>query len=110
MTATCRPAQLRSCAQDVGDTLGWNADRGVYLTREQADLCGEVFAETLEDLNSLISVPIPTPASLSDGEFKGRDFLPDVAMIVPADLRRFYDELGAMYSESRTSLTEDSAS
>ncbi len=101
---------IRSCAQDVGDRLGWNADRGVYLTQAQAEQCAEVFAESLEDLNARISNPAPSPAGLDETGFKERDFLPDATLIAPAELRGFYDELGARYLMSRTNAADNSSS
>ena len=101
---------IRSCSQDVGDLLGWSEERGVYLTRAQAERCAEVFTETLEELNGRVPARIPMPKSLDVSAFRGRDFLPDVAMIDPAELRTFYDELGARYSESRAKAMEESAS
>ena len=101
---------IRSCAQDIGDQLGWNADRGVYLTQPQAEQCAEVFAETLEELNARISLPTPSPTSLGETGFKGREFLPDAALIDPAELRGFYNELGARYLLSRANGAENSAS
>ncbi|MGI9168874.1 MAG: hypothetical protein ACR2FH_01680 [Caulobacteraceae bacterium] len=85
---------LGLAAMAVGEARGWNADRGRYLTADQAARCVEINAAAIEALNRRLSRPLPAPASLEARGFEARAFVPDAAHIPPADLRAFYDDLG----------------
>jgi hypothetical protein len=88
---------LRSCAEVLGGTMGWNMDRGSYVTRSQAELCEKVYFEAIEELNGRLTTKVPLPASLAVKGFKEREFLPDAQLIDKGELREFYDALGEIY-------------
>jgi hypothetical protein len=81
-------------AEQIGDQLNWNVDKGRYLTRSQAQTCLDMYRRSLDSLNSHLSEPVPQPNTLEERGFVPRDVLPDVSLIPTSDLRRFYDELG----------------
>ena len=86
--------------------MGWNVDRGSYITRSQAELCEKVFFQTIEELNGRLTTKVPLPASLTVKGFKEREFLPNAQLIDRGELREFYDALGEMYA-LKANLAED---
>jgi hypothetical protein len=76
-------------AKAVGQRRGWNADRGRYLTRAQAERCHAIYARAIGALNRTAGVSLPIPK----GEFAERPFLPSADHIAPRDLRAFYDDV-----------------
>ena len=87
---------LGANALDLGGELGWNRDRGSYLTREQAEMCYITNRQGVRNLNKNLKEPLPLPKSLEERGFTARDKIPDVSDIPAAELRDFYDRLGAM--------------
>jgi hypothetical protein len=85
--------RLGYCAENAGDMRGWNADRGRYLTRFQAQHCYETYRQTVSLLNEKLPYKLPLPANLDSRGFREREFLPDVSHIPPRELRGFYDDL-----------------
>ena len=83
-------------AREVGERWGWNADRGRYFTRPQAQRCVEVYAGAVEALNARLKQPLPAALDLDARGFIERAFLPDACRIPPAELRSFYDEMAAL--------------
>lgn len=92
---------MRACAVNVGTKMGWNAERGVYLTRAQAERSCQMFTEAVNRLNLRLATPIPPPFGPADADFKGRQFLPSPEQIEAAERRDFYDEVGAAYLTAR---------
>jgi hypothetical protein len=76
-------------AMAVGERTGWNADRGVYLSRAQAERCHAIYAQAIDRINRKTGVSLPIP----DGDFVERPFLPSADHIPASDLRAFYDEV-----------------
>jgi hypothetical protein len=76
-------------AMAVGERCGWNAERGHYLTRAQAERCHAIYAKAISALNRTAGVSLPIP----DGIFAERPFLPSADHIPPRDLRDFYDQV-----------------
>jgi hypothetical protein len=87
---------LGANALDLGGELGWNKDRGAYLTLEQAQKCFVTNREAMRHLNSNIAEPLPLPMSLVERGFTPRGKMPDVSDIPRKELRQFYNRLGAM--------------
>jgi hypothetical protein len=77
----------------VGNKLGWNDDRGSYLTRDHAQRCFETYLRNVEAFNKQLLTPIPQPLDLEARGFRPREFLPDATCIPAADLRAFYEEV-----------------
>jgi len=77
---------------EVGERMGWNADRGRYLTRPQAQQCLDIYRDTVESLNKYLIEALPLPLDLDARSFAERAFLPDAAHIPSKELRAFYDE------------------
>jgi hypothetical protein len=77
----------------VGGELGWNRDRGRYLTWDQAQTLYDANIGLLEALNAHLPVGLPPPASLDARGFVPRDFMPDARHIPPAALKEFYDAM-----------------
>ena len=87
---------LGANAMDLGRDLGWNKDRGNYLTQEQAEMCLATHKASIRKLNNFLPEPLPPPETLEARGFVRRERLP-TAKLIPADeLRDFYDQLGAM--------------
>jgi hypothetical protein len=85
---------VRSYAEQLGDKWGWNADKGRYLTTEQAQACLDIYERSVDALNLHLTSKLPRPKTLKQRGFISRDFLPDASLIPADDLRQFYDELG----------------
>jgi hypothetical protein len=83
----------------VGNELGWNDEKGYYLTRAQAQVCLEIFRSSIEALNECLPEPIPVPIDLESRGFRDREFLPDVGHIPTEELRSFYKGIGAARRE-----------
>ena len=75
--------------------MGWNADRGNYYTREQAEAVLGTYSASITALNDRLPLALPAPTSLEARGFTPRTFLPDASRIPPRDLRTFYDFLAA---------------
>ena len=90
-------------AIEIGGEIGWNADRGRYLTLEQAEWCNESFAASIRKLNNFISVKLPLPPTLDEQGFVPRREAPDASHIPGAELRDFYDSLAIRWANSGTS-------
>jgi hypothetical protein len=82
------------CAIEVGEAMGWNADRGRYLTREQARACLNVYAKSLAAINRRAGDTVPMPADLVARGFEPRRRLLHSSLIKPERLRVFYDKVG----------------
>ncbi|MEO7026938.1 MAG: hypothetical protein ABI056_05225 [Caulobacteraceae bacterium] len=78
-------------AEAIGRELGWHEDKGLYLTDEQAALCADNHASTIQMLNEHLVELLPTSSGVEECEFVGRPFLPDVSKIDGAELQAFYD-------------------
>ncbi len=101
---------IEEAARDIGDRLGWNADRGRYYTRAQAERVRETYAAAIAALNTRLPVALPEPSSLDERGFVERDFVPDVAHIPADELRTFYDALGELLvSTPKKTKTESKA-
>ena len=81
-------------AYGVGAALGWNDDRGQYMTRKQAQISLEAYAAAIDALNTKLTVKLPAPLDLGQRGFVERDAAPDSDLIPAAELRAFYDRLG----------------
>jgi hypothetical protein len=93
---------IRSHAEALGETWGWNSEKGQYLTTRQAQACLEIYQRSIEDLNARLTSKLPLPQTLEARGFAPRAFMPDISLIAANDLRRFYDALGqALASEGR---------
>ncbi len=80
-------------AEQVGEAMGWNRERGRYMSLEQAERCLAEYRGALAAFNQQLLVKIPEPLSLAERGFVARDHLPEVARMPPAELRHFYDSL-----------------
>jgi hypothetical protein len=92
--------RLGSCAEEAGDIRGWNADRGLYLTREQAQQCYEAYRETVSRLNEKLPQKLPPPADLQTRAFRERQFLPGASHIPPNELSAFYDDIWDLFQKN----------
>jgi hypothetical protein len=81
-------------ARKIGADMGWNDDRGQYLTRKQAQRCLDVYRTAIEAMNDRLPRKLPMPLDLEQRGFQEREATPDIAQIPPAELRAFYDKLG----------------
>ncbi|MEO7027374.1 MAG: hypothetical protein ABI056_07460 [Caulobacteraceae bacterium] len=87
--------RIGRAGEEVGAAMGWNADRGGYLTRGQARWMLDAYDASLSGLNRHLAKGLPAPLDLDAREFVERAFLPD-ATHIPADaLAAFYDALAA---------------
>ncbi len=86
--------RLGDRAAHVGEAIGWNADRGLYMRRDQAQLCLGIHREAIAELNTRLPDPLPEPPELEARGFRERAFLPDASRIPPRMLRAFIDEVG----------------
>ena len=83
-------------AIELGDRWGWNKDKGLYLTEEQARRSITVHTESIKRLNRMVSQKLPVPLALEDRHFTPRKFLPDYSHIAGKRLDAFYDKLATM--------------
>jgi hypothetical protein len=81
-------------AIDVGERLGWNADRGRYLTDEQAQTCLDAYANAVAAINRRATDTVPMPLSLAARGFEPRRRPPHSSQIKADRLRVFYDKVG----------------
>jgi hypothetical protein len=88
------PKRIGLAAEAIGIGLGWNKEKGQYLTLEQAEDCLSTYLEWVKDLNMHLERKVEEPLTLQARNFVERRFLPDVTHIDPADLRAFYDAWG----------------
>jgi len=86
--------KIGNLAARLGETRGWNDERGHYLTREQAQKCIDLYRQAIVALNAHLETPLPLPLDLEARYFVERDYLPDWSRIPAHELRTFYDELG----------------
>lgn len=93
--------QFGSIAEAVAHEMGWDKDKGLYMTLAQATACWETFGSTIKLLNENIKQKLPAPAPLEQRGFVERPFLPDVSHIDPGELRTFYDEWGSRLEARR---------
>jgi hypothetical protein len=94
--ALSRKSRLRGLgriASVVGDSHDWNRDRGLYLTREQAEQCAEIYRHSVADLNRHLSCELSAPPDLESKNFREREFAPDATRIPRDELKAFYDDL-----------------
>lgn len=82
---------LGRLAMEAGERMGWNADKGLYLTRKQARECVGIYRDAVERLNKQILEPLPYPQSLSERNFIGRKEALSIASIPRSDVLGFYD-------------------
>jgi hypothetical protein len=80
---------------DIARENGWAADRGRYLTREQAQKCLDVYGSAVRELNRFLDCKLPEPLDLDQRGFVEREFQPDSAHIPVGELTSHYDELGS---------------
>lgn len=80
-------------AREAGEARGWNADRGRYLSQEQAQRCLGSYRQIIETLNRELPEPLPAPPSLEERGFIPREFMPSAEHIPGDELRAFYDEV-----------------
>lgn len=78
-------------AEAVAAEIGWNQDRGRYLTLAQAERLQRDFASNIQALNDHLTVKLPTPPDLDARGFAERDFLPCAQYIPTAELSSFYE-------------------
>jgi len=83
-------------AIEIGQRRGWNEDKGLYLTEEQALRAIETHAQAIRKLNRVLPYKLPLPRPLEDRDFKPRKFLPDHTHISAERLTSFYEKLAAM--------------
>ena len=88
--------RIRKAGKAVGAKLGWNLERGRYLTLEQAQYLHGVYIGVLEALNERLPTKFPAPASLEASGFVAREFLPDASHIPAEELREFYDSVAIL--------------
>ena len=87
---------VESAAIEVGERREWMHDKGLYLTRAQAQRCLEIHSAAICALNRRLNEPLPAPPDLDAQNFMARDFLPDAKHINKGELKRFYFEVGAV--------------
>ena len=83
---------LGECAAQVAEPRRWNAERGRYLTRDQAQDCLNIYRRSVVELNRKLSRGLPLPPTLDERGFPAREFMPDVSQIPRKELNSFYDE------------------
>jgi hypothetical protein len=91
-----RKTRIGNAGAVVGGELGWNLDKGRYLTFEQARILHDVYIGVLEALNERLPTKFPMPASLEASGFVAREFLPDASHIPAAELKDFYDSVASL--------------
>jgi hypothetical protein len=82
-----------STAEQVGQLFGWTKDKGLYLTRAQAQFCLDSYQASVCQLNKYLETAIPEPPDLEARGFVERQFLPEASHIGKAELNLFYTEL-----------------
>jgi len=80
-------------ARKLGDQRGWNSDKGLYLTREQADICFKKYARAIESFNNRLRMKLPLPNAPDSSRVRVHSHPPSVDMISIEELEEFYDEL-----------------
>ena len=78
-------------AEEIGVEMGWNTDRGQYMTRVQAELCVDTYNIWIDQLNQHLKAKLPAAIDLETRGFITRSFLPDLTHIDPHELAFFYD-------------------
>lgn len=91
---------LGECAIQVGEPRRWNAERGRYLTREQAQACLDIHCRSVVLLNRKLDRKLSLPRTLGEREFSAREFKPDVSQIPREELNSFYDDLWDAFRNS----------
>jgi hypothetical protein len=90
-----RRIRVGDIAMEVGERWGWNEDRGNFLTREQAQLCLDIYRQEAARFEARFPGMIPPVFDLEARGFQPRAALPDVSQIAADTLRAFYDKVGA---------------
>lgn len=88
-----RKKRIGVAAEAVGGELGWNLDRGRYLTLAQARWLYGAYLGVLDALNARLPCELPPPTSLEARRFIAREFMPDAGHIPAAALSDFYDRV-----------------
>jgi hypothetical protein len=97
----------RKVVVEIARELGTLEDKGLYMTRAQAERCMASFKEDAEKLNPLlVHDQIPVPADLDALGFRERSFLPGVSHI-SAEEREKFAVLLASYLEAHRVRTEE---
>jgi hypothetical protein len=104
-----RKTRIGRAGRVVGAELGWNLDRGRYLTLEQAQKLHDVYVRVLDALNERLPTKFPTPASLEASGFVAREFLPDASHIPAAELKRFYDSVAVLVDAAEQERADEKA-
>ncbi|HEX4160547.1 MAG TPA: hypothetical protein VHY79_18920 [Rhizomicrobium sp.] len=86
-------------AARIGERHGWNNDRGRYLSRQQADICRQIYVSNVEALNQ--HLPDALPSNPVCTEVPEREYLPGAEHIPARELRAFYDDLAKAFSGAR---------
>ncbi len=98
-TTLGRRKKIERAAVEAGRRLGWQADRGLYLTRDQAQSLLDLYAESIMNLNQRLAEALPLPVGLAERGFVERRFLPKASHIPRDELIAFYDDLASTLSE-----------
>jgi len=88
-------------ARQLGEEIGWNVDRGRYMSRAQAEQCTKIHRETIAALNEVLPQSLPQPLDLEARGFVEREFMPEASQIPVEELHGFYDELASRASRKR---------
>ncbi len=80
-------------AEEVAGIFDWAKEKGLYLTRAQANICLDSYRASVQQLNRHLPEVIPDPPSLEARGFIERDFLPGASHISSSELNQFYCEL-----------------
>jgi hypothetical protein len=104
-----RKTRIGRAGAVVGGELGWNLDRGRYLTLEQAQNLHDIYVRVLDALNERLPTKFPTPASLEASGFVAREFLPDASHIPAAELKRFYDSVAVLVDTAEQERADEKA-
>jgi hypothetical protein len=97
-----RRRTLGHLANSVGEEMGWKADKGRYLTRDQAQQCQEIYRNAIQALNRQLPTPLPLPQDLDSVEFVEREFLPSAMHIPRSELTAFYDQIAERWNGRRS--------
>ncbi len=81
-------------AGEVGEAMGWNVDRGLYLTRAQAKRCFFIHRRSMKRLNGKLAAPLPYAREWEPGgsPFRSAE-APSADQIDPRALASFYERL-----------------